>query len=515
MVLKSFRSMATQSKENLVEFNVQGNARTITLNRPQKLNALNNEMCNDIIPRLIEFSKSKSANLILIKSNSDKSFCSGGDVIQCAKYNLENNTNKSIEFFQNEYNLDYLLSIYGKPIVSLVNGIVMGGGVGLSVHGPFRVVTESTRFAMPETSIGFFNDVGTSFWLPKLDGNLGYYLSLTGDELTGFDTLLMGFGTHYVPSNRFPELINRLSTIELPNLAVDRRNNQIFNHNNSSQLFPIVNSVIEEFVEEIPKTHKFKYDLDQLNTIEKCFNPNKNKTIEDIISSLEEDGSTFAIETIKKLNSKSPISLNLNWNLLLRNKNATIQESLTRELRLAAKLMTNYRNNDFNDFINNKLILKNKEATVSKFYPTIKNVNSSIVDELVSLDVYNPQIETTKSNENETKADIEIENKENLEKMIELLNNLKIKNFSELGEGISNYSNIPYHMGLPTQTEIESFIKGSKKSSNGSPVSYRETINYFRMKYNEKAGVDSKVKLILKRKTRPSSVDDNVIEWID
>lgn len=199
--LSLLRNMATATSKNLVEFHVHGNARTVTLNRPDKLNALNTEMCDAIIPRLVEFSKSKSANLILIKSSTERAFCSGGDVVQCAKFNLDNNSKKSLDFFKSEYNLNYLLSIYGKPIVSLVNGIVMGGGVGLSVHGPFRVVTETTRFAMPETSIGFFNDVGTSFWLPKLDANLGYYLSLTGDELIGFDTLLAGFGTHYVPLN--------------------------------------------------------------------------------------------------------------------------------------------------------------------------------------------------------------------------------------------------------------------------------------------------------------------------
>lgn len=504
------RTMATTNsscEENLVEFNIQGNARTITLNRTKKLNALNNEMCKEIIPRLIEFSKSKTANLILLKSNSNKSFCSGGDVIQCANNNLIGKSSKSVEFFQNEYNLNYLLSIYGKPIVSLVNGIVMGGGVGLSVHGAFRVVTESTKFAMPETSIGLFNDVGTSFWLPKIDGNLGYYLSLTGDELIGFDTLLLGYGTHYVPSNRFSELIDRLSQLELTNLSIDRRNNKIFNDKNSSELFAIVNSVIEEFVEEIPKNHKFKYSIDELNTIEKCFDPNLNKSVEDIIKSLEDDGSKFALDTIKKLNVKSPISLKLNWDLLLRNKNSTIQESLTRELRLSAKLMTNYRNNDFNDFIENKLIQKNSSSITSKFYPTINDVPSSVVDELVSLDVYNPQLEK-KSND-------ELENKEKLEEIIEKLNSLKISNFAELGESVNNFSKYPHHMGLPTQSEIEAYIKGSDNSGRQFAVTYSETLKYFRMKYNEKAGVDTKVKMVLNRKTQPTALDPNYLEWTD
>lgn len=499
------RTMATSTKsDNLVEFNAIGNARTITLNRPKKLNALNTEICKEIIPRLIEFSKSDAANLILIKSNSEKSFCSGGDVVQCAKDNLSKHSEKSIEFFQNEYNLNYLLSVYGKPIVSLVNGISMGGGVGLSVHGSFRVVTDSTRFAMPETSIGFFNDVGTSFWLPKLDANLGYYLSLTGDELTGFDTLLLGYGTHYVPSNRFNELIQRLSALELADLSVDRRNNKVFNTRNNTQLFAIVNSIIEEFTVEIPKTHKFKYSSDELNTIEKCFDPNTHKTVNDIIQSLNNDGSKFAIETVNKLSSKSPLSLNLNWALLLRNRNATIQESLTRELKLAAKLMTNYRDNDFNDFINNKLIEKSKGHIESKFYPTLKEISSSTVDDLVSLDVYNPKLQDS-------------ENKDELEKAIESLNSLKIDNFSKVNESVSNFAKYPHNMGLPSQSEVKSFVDGSLNDNDDAKVlvTFKDTLEYFRMKYDGKAGVDAKVRLVLNRKTKPSEIDSEYIEWVN
>lgn len=499
---KTVRTMAT-AKEILVEFGIQGNARTITLNRSKKLNALNTDMCKEIIPRLVEFSKSNAAKVILLKSNSDKAFCSGGDVVQCAKNNLTGEEDKSIEFFQNEYNLNYLLSIYGKPVVSLVNGIVMGGGVGLSVHGAFRVVTDTTRFAMPETSIGFFNDVGTSFWLPKLDSNLGYYLSLTGDELNGFDTLLAGFGTHYVPTNRFPELISRLSELELKELSVDARKNTIFDHRNHSQLFALVNTIIEEFTVEVPKYHKFKYNNEQMNIIEKCFNPLKNKSVDDIIKSLHADGSKFAIETIDKLNSKSPLSLNLNWALLQRNRNSTIQESLNRELKLAAKLMTNYRDNDFNDYIKSKLIEKSSEAITSQYAKTIDDVQSSVVDELISLDVYNPKNAT---------------NPEELEKKIEVLNSLKINNFNNVGERVPNFAQYPHHMGLPTQAEIEAFVKGEESETASDArvmVSFKETLEYFKNKYDGRAGVDAKVKLILNRKSHPSLIDEAYLEWND
>lgn len=499
--VQGVRTMAT--KENLVEFNVLGNARTITLNRPGKLNALNTEMCKEITPRLIEFSNSNAAKVILIKSNSDRAFCSGGDVVQCAKDNLAGDQTKSLKFFQNEYNLNYLLSIYGKPIVSLVNGITMGGGVGLSVHGAFRVVTETTRFAMPETSIGFFNDVGTSFWLPKLDSNLGYYLSLTGDELHGFDTLLAGYGTHYVPTNRFPDLINRLSELELKELAVDTRKNTLFNHKSNAQLFALVNTIIEEFTVEIPKNHKFKYNNEQLDVIEKCFNPDTNKSVVDVIKSLHKDGSKFALETIDKLHTKSPLSLHLNWTILQRNRKSTIQESLNRELKLAAKMMTSYRDNDFNDFIKNKLIEKNSEAITSKYAKTVDDVQASVVDDLVSLDVYNPK--NTKTPEES-------------EKLIEMLNNLKINSFNNIGERVPNFANYPHHMGLPTQSEIEAFVKGNESETASDAkvmVTFKETLEYFRSKYDGRAGVDAKVKLVLNRKSHPSSINEEFLEWRD
>jgi 3-hydroxyisobutyryl-CoA hydrolase len=500
----ALRNMSTA--ENSVEFIVQNNARTITLNRANKLNALNTEMCEQIIPRLIEFSKSKSANLILIKSSSEKAFCSGGDVIQCAKNNMNDEPEKSVEFFKNEYNLNYLLSIYGKPVVSLVNGIAMGGGVGLSAHGAFRVVTESTRFAMPETSIGFFNDVGTSFFLPKLDSNLGYYLALTGDELHGFDTLLLGFGTHYVPQSRFADLIERLSQLELTELSVDRRGSKLFNDRNSSQFFSLVNSAIEEFTIDVPKNHKFKYTNEQLDTIEKCFNPETHKTVADVIKSLEEDGSAFAVATIKKLNEKSPLSVHLNWNILQRNRNATIQESLNRELKLAAKLMTNYRNNDFNQYIKEKLIEKSSSQITSKYYKSLDSVPSSVVDELVSLDIYNPQLEST------TKDD-DLAQKQNVESIIESLNALKIDNFSKIGEHVYNFKEYPHHMGLPTQEEIKNYVTGVGAKAAEEPVTFADAINYFRMKYDNKSGVDAKIKLVLNRKTLRNDSNSDIIEW--
>lgn len=493
------RMMASASKadeEDNVRFKVSGAARIVSLNRARKLNALNASMCEKIIPRLVEFNRSKVTDLVILRSLSPRAFCSGGDVIQCAKDNIANESEKAVNLFHKEYSLDYLLAVYGKPIVSLVNGIAMGGGVGLAVHGPFRVVCETTRIAMPETRIGFFDDVGTSFWLPKLDGNLGYYLSLTGDDLRGMDTLLCGFGTHYVPYDRFDDLIDRLSALEVKKLATGENGTVFYNKH---QYYSMVNEAIEEFTSEIPTHHQFKYTSEQLNTIEKCFNPETHDSVTKIIEDLIADGSEFAIVTAKKLETKSPISLAVNWNLMLKNRKRTIYESLNNELKVAAKMMTDYKPNDFTTSVNARLINKIPDTTSIKYkYPDLKSVPASIVDNLISNEIFNPDVASG----------------EKVEDRVAQLQNLNISQFNNCPNLIRNYQNYPYHMGLPTEQEVESYVKSSAGTSGLGP-SFTEALEYFQDAYKDRAGVTYKVKSILNRKTKHQSSGDKALHWIE
>ena len=126
-------------------------------------------------------------NAVIMKGAGEKALCAGGDVAVLAEWNQQGaeGRQKSKDYFALEYKLDHLIATYSKPYLSFMDGITMGGGVGLSVHAPFRIATERTRFAMPETRIGFFPDVGASFFLPRMDGQLGKYLALTSEELRG------------------------------------------------------------------------------------------------------------------------------------------------------------------------------------------------------------------------------------------------------------------------------------------------------------------------------------------
>lgn len=131
------------------------------------------------------------ANVIIMKGAGEKALCAGGDVAVLAQWNQDGpeGQRKSKEYFGEEYKLDHLIATYSKPYIAFMDGITMGGGVGLSVHAPFRIATENTVFAMPETTIGFFPDVGASFFLPKMDGETGTYLALTSEQLKGVNVL--------------------------------------------------------------------------------------------------------------------------------------------------------------------------------------------------------------------------------------------------------------------------------------------------------------------------------------
>lgn len=376
LLSKRTLSVATKemsgSSELPVLFNVRDTGRIINLNRPKALNALNEEMCTLMFKTLNEYSKSDLAKTIIIKStNSPRSFCAGGDVKQVAQYNLTNKIQDSIKLFQSEYSLNYLLATYNKPVVTFMDGITMGGGVGLSIHSPFRVATSNTKWAMPEMDIGFFPDVGVTFALPQLItiGNLNcqmaLYLCLTGDILSGEDAYLLGLASHYISVENLPYMEERLAEIIVPDIY--HRDRQT-NNQKHFEFFDMVNGALNEFSETtFPKDYKFTFDNNKLNVIEKCFNINEIVTVNDIIDKLTTlaDGSPdtreFALQTKEKLLKKSFTSMNVAINLMKKNKDDHIESALRRDLITAANMCLNVTNlSEFSDATEHKLIKKNK-----------------------------------------------------------------------------------------------------------------------------------------------------------
>ncbi|KAG7154545.1 3-hydroxyisobutyryl-CoA hydrolase-like [Homarus americanus] len=209
LMMASSRNLSSSAPEVLLE--EVGNKGIITLNRPKALNSLNINMIRLIYPKLQEWETTKS--MVIIKGAGEKAFCAGGDVRSIVE--TVNDPNPVGEyFFREEYILNCLIGTLHIPYVALIDGITMGGGVGLSVHGQFRVATERTLFAMPETGIGLFPDVGGSHFLPRLGGRLGMYLALTGHRLKGREVMKAGLATHVCDSARIGELEESLLKME-------------------------------------------------------------------------------------------------------------------------------------------------------------------------------------------------------------------------------------------------------------------------------------------------------------
>ena len=181
-------SVHSNANEDDVILETVGNKGLITLNRPKALNALNLDMIRKIAPALRQWEADDKV-LVLVKGAGGRAFCAGGDVRTIVESRNAADSSLSKDFFMEEYQLNYLISTLEIPYVALIHGITMGGGVGLSVHGYYRVCTEKTLFAMPETAIGFVPEVGGTYFLPRLKGKLGLFLALTGYRLKGISSI--------------------------------------------------------------------------------------------------------------------------------------------------------------------------------------------------------------------------------------------------------------------------------------------------------------------------------------
>lgn len=172
----------------------------IVLDRPKALNALDQSMIDDMYRVLTQWGDDDAIDLVLVTSASDRAFCAGGDIRAIRDNALAGDTAAITRYFSSEYRLDQLVAEYPKPYVALIDGAAMGGGLGISVHGEIRVVTERALIAMPETSIGFFPDIGSTYFLPRLPAGVGLWLGLTGARLRGADAVAVGLATHVVPA---------------------------------------------------------------------------------------------------------------------------------------------------------------------------------------------------------------------------------------------------------------------------------------------------------------------------
>lgn len=283
---------------------------------------------------------------MIIKGAGEKSFCAGGDV----RTVVEGTVAAGKEFFRVEYRNNELIGNYKKPFIAIIDGITMGGGVGLSIHGKYRVATERTLYAMPETAIGLFPDVGAGYFLPRMPGNLGTYLGLTGFRLKGRDVQKAGVATHFVESSRIAELENDLTKCK----SVSDIDETLYKYS----------SLSKDSSEFVLAPH--------LKQIEKAFG---GDTVEDIAKNLHSDGSEWAMSTLKLISKMSPTSLKITLRQLQLGKTMTLRECLQMDFRLAVHCVID---SDFKEGVRALLIDKDQQP---KWKPdTIEKVTQDHVN---------------------------------------------------------------------------------------------------------------------------------------
>ncbi|KAM6078207.1 3-hydroxyisobutyryl-CoA hydrolase, mitochondrial isoform 1-T1 [Theristicus caerulescens] len=313
----------------------KGGAGIITLNRPKVLNALSFSMIQQIYPQIKTWEQDPETFLIIIKGTGGKAFCAGGDIRAIADAGKVGDR-LAQDFFREEYILNNATGTCKKPYVALIDGITMGGGVGLSVHGHFRVATEKTLFAMPETSIGLFPDVGGGYFLPRLSGKLGYYLGLTGFRLKGRDVLKAGIATHFVESEKLPALEKDLIALKSPSME---------------NIADLLNSY--HVKSKVDQEKEFVLD-EHMEKINSLFSAN---SMEEIVQKLKQDGSPFAIKQLETINKMSPTSLKMTLRQLREGASMSLQDVFTMEYRLSQACM---RGHDFYEGVRAVLIDKDQ-----------------------------------------------------------------------------------------------------------------------------------------------------------
>jgi enoyl-CoA hydratase len=264
---------------------VEGKVGRLRLNRPKAIHALNEAMCRTMIDALVMWRSDQEVELVLLDHAEGRGFCAGGDVRAVAESGKGDGV-LARAFFHTEYQLNHLLFTYAKPVVSFLDGIVMGGGVGIGLPAKFRVATERTMFAMPEATIGLFPDVGGGWYLSRLPGRLGQYLALTAARLDGADARAIGLATHYIPSDA-------LDGVKAALVADPRNVEAILD---GASVAPADATLLAQ-----------QPDIDLLFAADE---------LEDIIAALEADSSAWAQETLVGLRTKSPQSCKVALRLL-------------------------------------------------------------------------------------------------------------------------------------------------------------------------------------------------------
>lgn len=322
-----------------------------TLNRPDALNALNWEMCKALRSKLIEWERSPTIQAVLVKGAGGKAFCAGGDVRWVREIGMKD-PDFAVGFFHEEYRLNTLIHHYSKPYIALIDGIVMGGGAGISVHGDFRVAGDHTLFAMPEAAIGLFPDVGGGHFLSRLHDGLGLYYALTGARAKAADAMATGIATHYVPSERMAALEDGLFSLSL-----------------GGHTHAAIETLLDDFAEDPGAAH-----VNQIRpALKRLFDG--FDSFDAFYASLQADGHDVAKDMTRILARMSPTSLKLAFEQLRRGRTLDMDENMRMEFRIVRRILDRH---DFFEGVRAVLVDKDKAPRWSP--ASVEGVSNADID---------------------------------------------------------------------------------------------------------------------------------------
>jgi enoyl-CoA hydratase len=292
----------------------RGAAGLVVLNRPQALNAITHGMVLALRRALDEWAADPAVTRVVVTAAGDRAFSAGGDIRHLYDLGRERRYGEALRFWRDEYPLNVRIKRYPKPYVSLIDGIVMGGGVGVSLHGSRRVAGGRYQFAMPEVGIGFFPDVGATYALPRLPGKTGTWLALTGERVRAADALALGLATHAVPSAAFGEVREAL----------------------------IAGEPVDEALARLSRDPGAPSLAAERETIDGCFSAPSATEILERLDKIDAQGSAFARKTAATIRQKSPTSLAVALEQMRRGPGLDFEEAMRTEFRIVSRIIAGH-----------------------------------------------------------------------------------------------------------------------------------------------------------------------------
>lgn len=326
-----------------VLFDERGGVGRITLNRPKAINALNHAMVQQIAPKLEQWASDDSIDLVLLVGAGERGLCAGGDIVSIY-HDAKDGGSGSKDFWRDEYVLNAAIARFSKPYVAIMDGVVMGGGVGLSAHANTRIVTERSKIAMPEVGIGFIPDVGGTYLLSRAPGELGTHLGLTTARMDAGDAIAAGFADHYVPSASLEKFYDAIATSSLAD-------------------------ALTEFTEEAPSS-KLETSREWIDRYYAA------STVEEIVEGLRGSGIPDAEKAAGDIEAKSPVASKVTLKSLRRAAEASsLEQVLNEEYRVS---LASLESHDLVEGIRAQVVEKDRNP---KWSPaTLADVTDADVD---------------------------------------------------------------------------------------------------------------------------------------